>query len=140
MKRIAAALLSAALMITVLCFSGCDDFAFNPIGRWDYVEHSYYVDDKLTDQETPDNTALMKDIALIFGKSGTGYVETGTKDKIDYTYKYESNTVTLTMPGSVTVDYSVSDDQKELRRTNEQSVRTSDGKEVKIKEIFVYRR
>lgn len=146
MKRMIALCMSVVLMIALICMGGCADFAFNPIGTWHYTEHSFYLDNKLLEQETLENTPLMKDISLVFGKSGTGYVDTGTKDKINFTYEYDDKEVSVDLspnsssPKSNVVKYGVSDDRSELIRVFEQEVKDEQGKTVMYKEVYIYKK
>ena len=74
MKRKTIALLF--LMITLLCgMTGCADFAFNPIGRWDFIEQRMYIDDVLQEDDA-DNPVIHT--SLVFQKSGTGYIDAYT--------------------------------------------------------------
>lgn len=92
MKKNAFAL-AGLLIVVLLSLSGCADFAFNPIGRWTYTEERTYIDDVLTASIPADKGF---DTALVFTKSGTGYIDTGASDHLPFTYEYTDTTVTIT--------------------------------------------
>lgn len=79
----------------VLCgsvfMSGCSDFAFNPIGKWENIETKTVdgldVEDPYTDRS----------FYLIFRHDGTAYMTLGdTKLDLDFSYIYDDESVTIT--------------------------------------------
>ena len=148
MKKCGALILTVMIMAAIVCLGGCADFAFNPIGTWHYAEHNYYLDNELPRQETPETESMMKHVSLVFGKSGTGYVDSGTKDHLGFTYDYTDKQVSVTMDAAAnianssknTVVYTVSEDGKTMVRSNEQSVTTKEGKQVLYREEYIYKK
>lgn len=115
MKKFTIALLSGVLAVLLFTLSGCADFAFNPIGRWTLTERRVYIGDRL--DETKPNESY-RQTALVFKKSGTGYIDGGNSVHIDFTYEYTDNEVTIRLnkndenvPPTV---YHLSDDGKAL--------------------------
>ena len=91
MKKIV--IILSGLLTIALVLGGCSDFAFNPVGRWTFSEQRIYTDDVLTDTLPPDSGFS---VALVFQKSGTGYIDSGTKTTMPFTYDYTDSTVTIT--------------------------------------------
>lgn len=85
--------LTALLLLVIMSMGGCADFAFNPIGRWTFVEQRLYTDGTLTDTLPPEQGHT---VSLVFKKSGNGYIDSGTKDTMSFTYEYTDKDVTVT--------------------------------------------
>lgn len=92
MRRSVIALLGV-LVLLVFTMNGCADFAFNPIGRWHFTEQRVYVDNQLT-ETVPAETHQYVD--LVFQKSGTGYIDSGMREHLAFTYEYTDTEVTVT--------------------------------------------
>ena len=70
--------------------SGCSDFTFNPIGKWENIE-TKTVDG--LDVEDPYDRSFY----LIFRHDGTAYMTLGdTKLDVDFSYIYDDESVTIT--------------------------------------------
>ena len=148
MKKKLAGIGAVWILLMICCLSGCGDFAFNPIGTWHYAEHNYYADEELFQHDTPENETMMKNVSLVFQKSGTGYVDSGTDDHLGFTYEYNDKEITMTMDSALNkqdgkktaVTYLVSDDGKTIMRVMEQTIKSKDGKEIPYREEFIYQR
>lgn len=135
-----------SLLVTALIFimSGCSDFSFNPIGRWEAKEQRLYENDKITDtMKFNDNSARIP--ALVFKKSGTGYIDSGTKNTLGFTYEYNDNEVTITRSAAgndpVTTVYQVRDNGTSLVVTlNEYDAEEASGKTTHVREEIVFMR
>lgn len=86
------AVLMAAVLLTL---SGCSDFSFNPIGRWKADVLKIYEDGKLIETRDTKELGIQDQLELVFKKSGTGYIDSGTKNNLDFTYDYTDSEVTL---------------------------------------------
>lgn len=125
-KRVAIVGLIITVM-TALLISGCSDFGFNPIGRWKLTENRLYVGETLKDKLTPDKDPRMNNVSIVFEKSGTGYVDSGSENKTNFTYDYGDDVITIYYPNKqkglegqpdeIKVVYSVSKDQKTIMLT-----------------------
>ena len=114
MKKLISAV-AVTVVVLALCFSGCSDFGFNPIGRWNLTEDRIYYGDKLDTVITHKDDPMMKNLALVFEKSGTGYRDSGTKNKTGFTYDYDDSKVTVYYQlDNKKVVCSVSKDQKSI--------------------------
>ena len=138
MKRKTIALLF--LMITLLCgMTGCADFAFNPIGRWDFIEQRMYIDDVLQEDDA-DNPVIHT--SLVFQKSGTGYIDAYTghiKTRFSYEYSYTNVTITP-YDRDHSVLYHFSEENKELTTVLEEGQFNNNGKNSRYRIESVFRK
>ncbi len=140
MKKITALTAIAALTLSLMSFSGCNDFKFNPIGEWKLTDDIVYEHDKEIDHATEKDMPFV--LTYTFGKSGTGYISTGGEKTQDFQYEYDDNTVTLTMDtifavgttedektkNPITViQYQVSDDKTQMSFSQERNYYTEEG-------------
>ncbi len=139
MKRKTIALLF--LMITLLCgMTGCADFAFNPIGRWEYIEQRVYVDNVL---QKEDADAPVIHTALVFQKSGTGRLDVGDKHlNTHFTYDYDDNDVTITFDNNSTpVVYHLSENKNEMTAVlDEGEIQNNNGKNSRYRVETIFRK
>ncbi len=142
MKKIIS-VLTAALLLTVLCMSGCSDFGFNPIGDWHYVEEKTFKNDQLTNTTPAGLNPFDKNVVLHFGKSGTGTIG-NTKTAQTFTYEYDSNSVTISgqgrMGNNFCIVYEVRENGNALVRVENSDVIDADGKTVKTRTEAIFRR
>ena len=150
MKKYFSGLLSAVLILSLIVLSGCSDFDFNPLGRWEYHEEIYYVDGKEVRRVGKEDMAY-DSMTYIFEKSGTGYIEVDDTHTIDFTYDYDDKNIFMHMilsdklnkseiankDGMVDVEYTVYNNEKDgsekLIRTEEYKAEDENGKEVSVK-------
>ena len=69
MKKVISICIILTICLTSIFISGCSDFAFNPIGRWSFVEDIYYSNDKPYSKVTSEDDPAMKNVAVVFEKS-----------------------------------------------------------------------
>lgn len=144
MKRIIA-ITAAVIAAVLLTMSGCSDFAFNPIGRWEAVEMRTYEDGKMI--ETADQKELggAGRSALVFKKSGTGYIDSGTRNNLEFTYDYNDSEITVTRSVNgldpVVTKYKVTDNGSTLTVTlSEFEDLNSNGIKSSYREEMVFKR
>lgn len=126
MKRIRAAALLLSGLVCMSVFSACSDFAFNPIGKWEFTT---MIDTDGEEYDVYEDIFSSKyHVYLVFEKSGTAYFmydDEVASERITYTYEYDDESVTITAydtyTDDVTVfsDYVVSDDGQTLTYTEE---------------------
>lgn len=144
MKKIIT-IMAAVIAAVLLTMSGCSDFAFNPIGRWEAAEMRTYENGKLSDTKDADDMGGSVKTALVFKKSGTGYIDSGTRSKLDFTYDYNDSEVTVTrsvngLDPVVTV-YSVTDNGSTLTVTlSEYEDLNGSGIKSSFREEMIFRR
>ena len=81
--------------------------------------------------------------ALVFKKTGTGYIDSGTKNNIPYTYEYTDDKVTISLEysgSSSTAAYDVGENGTILIATTEDYNDTTGGKNVHCKKQTIFRR
>ena len=66
MKKVISICIILTICLTSICISGCSDFAFNPIGRWSFVEDIYYSNDKPYSKVTSEDDPAMNNVAVVF--------------------------------------------------------------------------
>ncbi|WP_418517694.1 hypothetical protein [Pseudoruminococcus massiliensis] len=90
MKKLYAVIISILVLCGSVFMSGCSDFTFNPIGKWENIE-TKTVDG--LDVEDPYDRSFY----LIFRHDGTAYMTLGdTKLDVDFSYIYDDESVTIT--------------------------------------------
>lgn len=91
MKKLYAVILSMLVLCGSVFMSGCSDFAFNPIGKWENIE-TKTVDG--LDVEDPYDRSFY----LIFRHDGTAYMTLGDEyvQNSEYSYTYDDESVTIT--------------------------------------------
>ncbi len=135
MKR----LIGILAVMLALSAGGCAEFGFNPTGYWQFSEENTYVDNDLKGAIHAADDKRYADIFMVFEKSGTGYLNAGGTKMEQFTYSYDSKTVTVVyLPNehhsdSVTVKFAVADNT--LVRTE-----TSEEGGVAYREEFIYTR
>ena len=139
------AIIAAVIAAVLLTLSGCSDFAFNPVGRWEAVEMKIYEDGKLSETKSIDELGSSVQAALVFKKSGTGYIDSGTRNKLDFTYDYNDSEVKVSRSanGSDPVEtvYTVSDNGSALSVTvSEYEATNSKGTESTYREEIIFKR
>lgn len=121
MKKFISFILSTVLLCSLMIMGGCSDFAFNPIGEWEFSDNIIYSEN---------SAAFSYKTSYIFEKSGTGYITVdGDRTNVTFTYEYDNENVYLTLNSahgetSEIQKFTVSDDQKQL--TNSQKFETND--------------
>ena len=131
------------LFVFTLALSGCAAFAFNPIGRWNVAEERFYEDDVLKYTKDVKDFEFGGQTALVFKKTGTGYIDSGTKNNIPYTYEYTDDKVTISLEysgSSSTAAYDVGENGTILIATTEDYNDTTGGKNVHCKKQTIFRR
>lgn len=151
-KTLIITILSITALILSMLLTGCSDFAFNPTGQWHFSEDLLYIDDELAQKITPEDDVRMNNVTLVFEKSGTGYIDSSTKNKVHFTYEYNGNEITIKMPNNnadnkntgnendVLIKYTVSDDQKTISRVDTQNITDENGKKITYREEFIYKK
>ena len=132
------------LLAVIISMSGCADFAFHPIGRWEYInEQRVYVDGKLVDTEKEEGFFSGFSVTLVFQKSGTGYVDSGIKEKQRFNYEFDDKQITITYEDTKRypepITYNVIDNGKELTVVaDEYDYQESNGKmaHCRIESVF----
>ena len=94
MKRTIAIAL-AVIAAVLLTLSGCSDFSFNPIGRWEVSEMRLYEDGSIKETKDTKQLGMSSGVALVFKKSGTGYIDSGSGNPLDFTYNYNDSEVII---------------------------------------------
>lgn len=151
MRKIISVCVVLTICLISICISGCSDFAFNPIGRWSFVENVYYSDDKLYSKVTDKDDPSMKNVAIVFGKSGTGYIDSGTKTPIRFTYDYDEKEIRISINDSRNnnsglsvnndIVYIVSDDKQTIKlAAKNQKVVDENGNSVDFREERIFKR
>lgn len=151
MRKIISICIVLTICLTAICISGCSDFAFNPIGRWNFIEDVYYSNDKPYSKVTNKDDPSMKNVAIVFEKSGTGYIDSGTKTPIRFTYEYDEKEIKInitdsrnqnnTLSSNNTIVYTVSDDKQTIKFATKNEKRTDEnGNSVDFHEERVFKR
>ena len=153
MKKVISICIILTICLTSICISGCSDFAFNPIGRWSFVEDIYYSNDKPYSKVTSEDDPAMKNFAVVFEKSGTGYIDSGTKTPIRFTYEYNEKEITMTITDrrnqnngsdistNTELKYIVSDDKQTIKSVTKNEKRKDEkGNEVDFHEERIFKR
>lgn len=106
MKKIYAVILSILVLCGSVFMSGCSDFAFNPIGKWENVESKTTEGVEIKD---PYNQSFY----LVFRHDGTAYMMLGDEYliKSEYSYTYDDDKIVLTSKeeNHVSVEYTIKD-------------------------------
>ena len=138
MKKIISFIAALTVSLSVLTASGCDDFAFNPIGNW------MLTDDIVLDENNKEivhvvpETMMFQEMLYTFEKSGTGYMSVNGDRTIDFKYEYNDKTVTITSDDTNTsVEYELSKDKTQLIRSLKQVVPTEDGNKEYTEKIIM---
>ncbi len=104
MKKIYAIILSMLVLCGSVFMSGCSDFAFNPIGKWENIESKTTEGVKIED---PYNQSFY----LVFRHDGTAYMMLGDEYliKSEYSYTYDDEKIVLTSKeeNRVSVEYTI---------------------------------
>lgn len=132
-------LVLASLFILALTLSGCADFSFNPIGRWRIAEERYFENDVLISTREIKESDYGGQTALVFKKTGTGYIDSGAKNKLEFTYEYTDSSVSIKLNEAGAV-YEVGDNGSELIATIEDYDDNSSGKVVHCKRKTVFKK
>ena len=115
MKKLYAVIISILVLCGSVFMSGCSDFEFNPIGKWENVQT--IIDGKKF-EGILDNDAK---ICFVFQHNGIAYMTVGgERIKNDYSYTYTDEQVTLTSKddSSAQLIYSVKDNGSTLELNN----------------------
>ncbi|MBQ9460877.1 MAG: hypothetical protein IJU51_03020 [Clostridia bacterium] len=134
-----------ALLVFVLTLAGCSDFAFNPVGKWHVAEERLYADSVLSYTKDVKDFEYGGQTTLVFKKTGTGYIDSGARDKINFTYEYDDKTVTINIEkhGNIeagTVVYDVADNGNEIVATIQEYEEESGTNKVNYKKQTIFRR
>ncbi len=91
----AAVLMIVSVLVSVLLMSGCDDFKFNPIGKWQYTDDIALDENGNEFIHVTAKDMQYQNIIYTFEKSGTGYMSIENGKAFDFTYEYDDKTVTI---------------------------------------------
>ena len=138
-------LLFVLVCAVLLSLCGCSDFAFNPVGRWEARKEILYADG--TVQYSGDLAEGQYGVlpALVFKKTGTGYIDSGTKTTLEFTYEYTDDKVTIERAQTgtdqtVSVEYEVKDNGSSLVAVIEEYDGEENGKTVHYRRDIVFNR
>lgn len=107
MKKLCAAALAALVLCGSGLMSGCSDFAFNPIGKWENVSDT----DSLYDES----------FYLVFRHNGTAYMTLGDEyvNNSELSYTYDDEKVVITnKKNSSAVEYTVKENGTVLENSD----------------------
>lgn len=116
MKKLYAVILSMLVLCGSVFMSGCSDFAFNPIGKWENVQTTINGEkfEGILDKNTK--------ICWVFCHNGTAYITVDGEHakNSDYSYTYTDKQVILTSKAdsSAQLIYSVKDNGSTLELNN----------------------
>lgn len=94
MKKAAAVLLAASAVISAGLMSGCDDFKFNPVGKWRFTDEILSNND-VESKHLREDDMVYKDTIYSFGKTGKGNISVQGTEVMEFTYDYSDDTVIL---------------------------------------------
>ena len=133
------------LFVFVLALGGCSDFAFNPIGRWNVAEERLYADGELEYTKDVKDFEFGGQTALVFKKTGTGYIDSGAKEKLNFTYEYTDKNITINLAAhqaipETTVVYETAENGSEIIATTQEFDDEKNGKKIHYKKQVIFRR
>ena len=133
------------LLVFVLTLGGCADFSFNPVGRWNVYEERLYADGVLEYTKNVKDFEYGAQTALVFKKTGTGYIDSGAKEKMNFTYEYTDKNVTINVEphgnvGASTAVYDVGENGTEIIATTQEYDDDSGAKKIHYKKQIIFRK
>ncbi len=153
MKKIMAILAASAMSVSVLAMSGCDDFRFNPIGKWKLTDDIVYDEQSNELEHGTEEEMAFGGMTIVFEKSGNGYIEVDGYKTQEFTYLYSDKEVSIfpfasqsELPDETDADinpsvvYQVSKDGKQISSSNTQTFNTTDEGIITLTEKLVLTR
>lgn len=113
-KRLFTAIIAMLVVCGSIFMSGCSDFSFNPIGKWENIETKTIDGVKIQDPYD-------KSFYLIFRHDGTAYMMLGDQyiDKSEFSYTYDDEKIVITSKeNSGSVEYTVKDNGTVIESTS----------------------